>query len=220
MQILFVFLTLLKCFLFNWEIKLWHVVRIEILLIFLFVFSGNIHANDPTKAITDKTIYNSLDLFKLPNGDYGVSGIQKTTIDSSSAWGVINLLHDSSIAIAYQKARPVDGFQEAVTVDIYLARSVDGGKNWTKTLVAEAPHPYTRSDGLIEFYQFRNLSMGQKSNGELIIAFSKLVYVKEKTGEAVIQNADLKSSFYYGGFYKVFSNNKGVKFSKPSEIKF
>jgi hypothetical protein len=186
--------------------------------IFLFLIVSIIYYPTDTNATTEAFSHEkSLAKVNLNNGSYGVSGIEKSVIDSSAAWGVIDFFKDGSLGIAYLKARGVDGFQ-ATTVDIYFARSIDVGKTWTKSLVAEAPAPSIRPNGLIEFTQYRNLSMGQGSSGEIIIAFSKVVFMKQKTGEPVIQNLITKDDFYVEGLYNVLSKDKGKSFSTLSKI--
>jgi len=138
-------------------------------------------------------------------------GVDVSVVDSAAAWGVINNLCDGSIGLAYQKANAVSGV-DGVSVNINLARSIDGGITWSKRTVAVAP-VFTDSLGNLNVAQFRNIAFGQTKSGRILISFAKIIFKYSSDGRRINDSAS-GNIFFHEGLYLTSSDDMGNTFGE------
>ena len=163
----------------------------------------------------DEPMSSSLSKTYLGDGNYGLSGGATSVIDTAAAWSVIENLSDGSIGIAYQKATPVEKLDEA-SVNIFFARSTDGGKTWSKKPVTNINEEYDSLGG-VSIYTYRNISFGQLASGKIFMAFSKLRRSYDGNKNP-IKDPITDTIFTNEGLYITHSNDFGESFSPLKNI--
>jgi len=121
------------------------------------------------------------------DGARKLTAAERRVIARSAAWGVIIPLADGSLGVVVQRARPIKEF-DCVNVCMEWMRSTDGGKTWSKPVVAAerrgpggklfAPRP----DGGYIVFQNRNQALGQLPSGRIVCALCELNYHRAKDG--------------------------------------
>lgn len=151
-----------------------------------------------------------------PKFTTGISRI----IDSSAAWGVLLKTINGKNLLFIQKAIPIKELN-AVNVSINVISLKDDFTILQKKIVfekKEGNNLFVRNvDSSIYTYQCRNFSVGQFSNGRIILGFTLLRYNYDKMGNGKVDPVS-GNIFQNLGLYQITSDDNGETFSQPKKI--
>ena len=140
-------------------------------------------------------------------------------IDSSAAWGVFLSTTNGNL-LFIQKATPIEELN-AVNVGIHLIFLKNDLTVLQKKVVFEKKDGdklfVQNIDSSFYTYQCRNFSVGQLSNGRIILGFTLLRYNYDKMGNGKVDPVS-GSIFQNLGLFQVTSDNNGETFSQPKKI--